>query len=284
MKQPLLCSVGIAFLLSTSHMAHAQEITFRFTGVITVAGDPRTQEPFGPFEVGQLVEGSYTFDTTAVDQDPSDIVGQYESVIRFDYSVPAANFAATASAGSSRGRIEVLNNDEGVRDRYGVHNTEPRQNLSGPEVAGHAVEGLSIVMRDRTTFAVSSDALPLVPPTLLQFADGAEIFLNFFDAPGVIAGLTSLTVSSSVTDLLNDLVQRVISLNVQGGISNSFDAKLDAVVNAIDDSNEKNNAAAQNAMHAFINAVEAQRGKKLTDTQVTQLVNVAQAIIAALGG
>jgi hypothetical protein len=42
--------------------------------------------------------------------------------------------------------------------------------------------------------------------------------------------------------------------------------------------------AAQNAMYAFMNAVEAQRGKKLTDTQATQLVNVAEAIIAALGG
>jgi hypothetical protein len=32
-------------------------------------------------------------------------------------------------------------------------------------------------------------------------------------------------------------VQRVISLNVQGGGSNAFDAKLDAVMNAIDDTN-----------------------------------------------
>jgi hypothetical protein len=79
-------------------------------------------------------------------------------------------------------------------------------------------------------------------------------------------------------------VQRVISLNVQGGVSNAFDAKLDAVMNAIDDTNEQNNVAAQNAMYAFMNAVEAQRGKKLTDTQATQLVNVAEAIIAALGG
>jgi hypothetical protein len=100
----------------------------------------------------------------------------------------------------------------------------------------------------------------------------------------VFASLTSLTVSSSVTDLLNDLVQRVISLNVRGGISNSFDAKLAAVMSALDDSNEKNNAAAQNAMYAFMNAVEAQRGKKLTDAQATQLIAVAQAIVAALGG
>ncbi len=106
---------------------------------------------------------------------------------------------------------------------------------------------------------------------------------NVTGAP-VGAELTSLTLSSSVTDLLDDLVQRVISLNVENGISNSLDAKLDSVMNAIDDSNEKNNAAAQNAMYAFMDAVEAQRGKKLTDTQATQLIGVAQAIVGALGG
>jgi hypothetical protein len=122
-----------------------------------------------------------------------------------------------------------------------------------------------------------------VPPTLLQFPDSG-IFLEGFGVQGVFASLTSLTVALTVDDLLSDLVQRVISLNVQGGVSNAFDAKLDAVMNAIDDTNEQNNVAAQNAMYAFMNAVEAQRGKKLTDTQATQFVNVAEAIIAALGG
>jgi hypothetical protein len=212
----------------------------------------------------------------------------YQNVIRFEYLVPAANYHATATAGSSPGFIEVLDNEDGVRDRYVVSMGKPRQDVSGPDVAGHTLDHIAIVLRDRTTFAVSSDALPLVPPTLSDFAFGVEVGLGF-NGPGVTgapvsAELTGLTLSSSVTDLLDDLVQRVISLNLQNGISNSLDAKLDTVMNAIDDSNEKNNAAAQNAMYAFMNAVEAQRGKKLTDTQATQLIGVAQAIVAALGG
>jgi hypothetical protein len=280
MKQRLLYSAAIALLLSAPSAAYAQEITFHFTGVITLVGDELSQ---GPLAVGQAIEGSYTFDSTAVDQDPSDTVGRYETVTRFEYSVPAANYVAIATAGSSRGVIGVLDNDEGVRDRYTVHMSASGQNISAPDIAGYSLGVLSIVMRDRTTFAVSSDALPLVPPTLLQFPDSG-IFLEGFGVQGVFASLTSLTVALTVEDLLSDLVQRVISLNVQGGVSNAFDAKLDAVMNAIDDTNEQNNVAAQNAMYAFMNAVEAQRGKKLTDTQATQLVNVAEAIIAALGG
>ena len=285
MKQPLLCSVGIAFLLLSPHTASAQEITFNFTAVITRVFDSLSS---GPFAVGQTVSGSYTFDSTAIDQDPSPGIGLYRNVIRLEYSVPAANYQATATAGSSPGFVEVLDNEDGVRDRYVVSMGEPGQIVSGPDVAGHTLDHIGIVLRDRTTFAVSSDALPLLPPVLSDFAFGVEIGLGF-NGPGVSgapvsAELTSLTLSSSVTDLLGDLVQRVISLNLQNGISNSVDAKLDSVMNAIDDSNEKNNAAAQNAMHAFMNAVEAQRGKKLTDAQATQLIGIAQAIVAALGG
>lgn len=285
MKQALSCSVGLALLLWSPQTASAQEITFNFTAVINRVFESLSSGPFAP---GQTVSGSFTFDSTATDQDPSPVVGLYRNVIRFEYSVPAANYHATATAGASPGFIEVLDNEDGVRDRYVVSMGRPDQNVSGPDVAGHTLDHISIVLRDRTTFAVSSDALPLVPPALSDFAFGIEIGLGF-DGPNVSgapvgAELTSLTLSSSVTDLLDDLVQRVISLNLENGISNSFDAKLNSVMNAIDDSNEKNDAAAQNAMYAFMNAVEAQRGKKLTDSQATQLIGVAQAIVAALGG
>ena len=69
---------------------------------------------------------------------------------------------------------------------------------------------------------------------------------------------------------------------MQQGISNSLDAKLDNVVKAIDDLNANNNVAAINSLNAFINAVEAQRGKKLTDAQADSLIQQAQLILASL--
>ncbi|MHC4193975.1 MAG: FIMAH domain-containing protein, partial [Planctomycetota bacterium] len=66
------------------------------------------------------------------------------------------------------------------------------------------------------------------------------------------------------------------------GISNSLDAKLDAVLRALDDANENNDIAAINALEAFINAVEGQRGDKISTEDADALIATAQEAIAAL--
>ena len=86
----------------------------------------------------------------------------------------------------------------------------------------------------------------------------------------------------SVQSLLSALIGDVVALNLKAGISNSFDAKLDAALAAIDDQKAQNDGAAVNAMYAFINAVQAQRGKSLTDMQADSLMSSAQAVIALL--
>jgi hypothetical protein len=280
MKRPWLLAVPV--LLCTASAAHAQEITFGFTGLV----DSVTL-PGSPFVPGQVVTGSFTFDGAAPDLDPSAEVGQYEAVVNFELSVPAAGYHATGVAGGSRGQITVLNDQDGVRDRYVADVSNPGQVVSGPDVGAYGLEFMTIVLRDPTTTAFLTDALPLSPPDLADFGDGTQVHLGF-SGPlgfglGFAAQLTSLT-ASSVTDLLTQLTQQVIGMNLQGGVNNSLDAKLATVVNALDDANDGNNVAAVNALHAFINAVEAQRGKKLSDAQADQLVAAAQGIIAALGG
>jgi hypothetical protein len=89
---------------------------------------------------------------------------------------------------------------------------------------------------------------------------------------------------SSIQDLISALVADVVSLNLKAGISKSFDAKLSVVLEALDDHREHNDVAAVNGLYSFINAVEAQRGKELTESQADSLISAATAIIAALGG
>lgn len=81
-----------------------------------------------------------------------------------------------------------------------------------------------------------------------------------------------------------DLIITVADMNLHQGIENSLDAKLNAALNALDDANQNNDVAAVNSLYAFINAVEAQRGKKLTDAQADTLVTEASNIIAMLSG
>ena len=78
------------------------------------------------------------------------------------------------------------------------------------------------------------------------------------------------------------LIGTVEDMNLQQGIDNSLDAKLDSALNALDDVNENNDVAAVNSLQALINAVEAQRENKITDEQADILVAAAQDIIDLL--
>ncbi|UCD49384.1 MAG: hypothetical protein JSW27_17860 [Phycisphaerales bacterium] len=83
--------------------------------------------------------------------------------------------------------------------------------------------------------------------------------------------------------LIERLLQSVEAENLQHGIDNSLDAKLDAATQALADINQDNDSAAANAMQAFINAVEAQRDKEIPDAAATAFVAAAQEIVNLLG-
>jgi len=81
---------------------------------------------------------------------------------------------------------------------------------------------------------------------------------------------------------IEDLAIAVFDMNLQNGIENSLDSKLDAALNALVDANVNNDGAACNSLAAFISAVEAQRGKKITSVQADQLIAAAREIQAML--
>jgi len=80
------------------------------------------------------------------------------------------------------------------------------------------------------------------------------------------------------------LIGIVEDMNLQQGIANSFDVKLEAVQDALVAANAGVRQDALNKLVAFANAVEAQRGKVLTDEQADELVIYAGWIIAAFSG
>jgi hypothetical protein len=81
---------------------------------------------------------------------------------------------------------------------------------------------------------------------------------------------------------LNTLVNQVIALNLQRGISNSLDAKLQAALAALEDVNVHNDGAAINSLNAFINAVLAHRGNQIPTTDADNLIAAAQQLITLL--
>src|SRR5262249_26150250 len=82
--------------------------------------------------------------------------------------------------------------------------------------------------------------------------------------------------------LTTNLIQKVISLNIQHGIENSLDAKLDTAFDALDGASVENDVAAIKALGAFINAVKAQSGKAIPKADADALIAAAQKIITLL--
>jgi hypothetical protein len=87
-------------------------------------------------------------------------------------------------------------------------------------------------------------------------------------------------VPSSTPNQINDLIALVDSFNLPDGTENSLITKLQDALAAIDVSDT---AMACDSLSAFINACEAQSGKKLTPDQCTQLITSANHIKSELG-
>ena len=78
---------------------------------------------------------------------------------------------------------------------------------------------------------------------------------------------------------LADLDDLVISLDLPNGLASSLTAKLNNADKVLADSNPNNDQAAVNKLEAFINQLNALRGKKITDDDADTLIAVAEQII-----
>jgi hypothetical protein len=86
--------------------------------------------------------------------------------------------------------------------------------------------------------------------------------------------------NDSVADQLNDLLALVRSFNLHDGTEASLITKLQDALAAV---NNSNTAIACDSLTAFINASQAQSGKKLTAAQAQQLVQSAAQVKRDLG-
>lgn len=83
-------------------------------------------------------------------------------------------------------------------------------------------------------------------------------------------------------DAIEDLIKDVKDMNVQKGIENSLDAKLNAVLQSLEALNAEKRNDATAKLQAFINEVKAQTGNKLTNEQADYLISEAQRIIKSI--
>ena len=99
---------------------------------------------------------------------------------------------------------------------------------------------------------------------------------------GEVTSLSPFIIVKGVTDQLSDLVRNTSSYNLQNGIQNSLDAKLQNALDALDSARKNDRTTACNVMGAFINAVEAQTGGALTESQAADFLQAANQIRSTL--
>jgi hypothetical protein len=146
--------------------------------------------------------------------------------------------------------------------------------------------GNSVLRSSPTDFALGAGASGL-ENIVVQAGDHLDLFLIHFSGGNAIYGINfTVTLTSNDVDpvaAIEDLAVTVFDMNLQNGIENSLDSKLDAALAALEDANVNNDGAACNSLSAFISAVEAQRNKKITNAQADQLIASAQEIRSMLG-
>lgn len=82
--------------------------------------------------------------------------------------------------------------------------------------------------------------------------------------------------------IIGDLIASILAMNIKAGLSNALDSKLQNVLAALDQARADDNASAIGMLHAFIQSVEAQRGKAILDTDADELIAQAMAVIGLL--
>jgi hypothetical protein len=123
---------------------------------------------------------------------------------------------------------------------------------------------------------------------LTQLADGRLRVVWASDEEGInqnnIHGATfALAAPPTPVSQINALIALVLSLNLQHGIENSLDHKLQNILDALSAVGGGNLALACNKLDAFVNEVQAQAGQHITVAQAAQLIAACDAIKATLG-
>ncbi len=179
--------------------------------------------------------------------------------------------------------------------------TELHVNVNAPPVAEAGPSRIAIV-GELLTFdgSASSDPDGSIASCVWAFGDGtsaadstpthsysaAGIFtvtLTVTDGDGATAIDTATVTVLGPAGAVQSLSALVAGYNLKQGVAGSLNGKLQGVVAAFGAANASQRRDAANKLAAFINAVEAQRGKALTNAQADALVALAGRILTVLG-
>jgi len=188
MKRAILCGVGVLLfvLVLITSRAQAYPVTIYIEAEVYSVGDSGNYLE-GKINVGDIITGCYTYESTTVDTNPLPDGADY-----WHYSAPygiflsAGGFSFSNDFSNVNFLVEILNDNQGL-DAYVLHSYKNLNLLNGA-----IVEHISRQLSDSTGTALSSDALPLNAPVLSDWKFNHLRIIgeksNFF---GIDANVTS---------------------------------------------------------------------------------------------
>ena len=183
------------------------------------------------------------------------------------------NIRVEVVPGSSAGTLNVLTGEFTTQELYDVYFDGDLSafNLTSPvrlpstsagTVTLTALTGGDVIMAWAGTSQLPN---PFDPSTFIPFRYTCSVQAAFAPEP--------------VTLLQLAMIPHVVNLGLPVGIENSFLTKLETALISV---NAGQNRNAANSLNAFVNKVEAQRGKKISDVDADGLVSDAEATIVLL--
>jgi len=167
--------------------ATATLVTFNFTGTVDTVGSNLS----GTFSTGQTLTGSYTYDSTKLDSNPSPTIGTYAGPIQ-TMAFNIGSYSATLGAGGNSIKIQNL----GGFDSY-----TSTASFLGSSVNGNAPSFFEINLKDSSHTAFSNDSLPTTPPSLSSFDTKTFrlVFGNGLNPNNIVSGvLTAVPLPAAV--------------------------------------------------------------------------------------
>ena len=146
-----------------ANVAMAEIVTVDISATVTNVSDPDNAMS-GQMQLGAVISGTYTYDTSLVDMDSSPQFGIYE------HTAGAGGFALSA------GGLSLETNNTGMPGDYGIHVSNDISDMyhvmssrNKPLPNGAQIDYMAMDLYGGTGAALSSDALLLSPPNVAAF-------------------------------------------------------------------------------------------------------------------
>ena len=175
-------AITVALLLAVARPSLAEPITFGFTSTLSSVYDPTGlfTSTFG-LGSGDPLAGTYTFDSTAADQNPDPLFGVYSS--------SGWPFGFTLTSGYSTSGIDTWIRAVPTcpEDPFGFC-PDPIYSVSSTFSTGSLTGRISLVLAE-TAFpgVIATDDLPLEPLDPARFTFGRFVNISLEDGNGAVA-------------------------------------------------------------------------------------------------